>query len=277
MPRLFPDCSLWITDNRNLPPRPTGSRRYNIEGLEKERKRLRLSQKWAIELSVQGDLRFLSHHDMMRAMERLVCRAKLPLKYSQGFNPRPALSLAVPRPVGVASKADLLVLALEQDIQPETLLESFNQAAPIGLRATKAYHLEKAAPRPQSARYELPLAPERLPAVRARLDELDAQDSWPVERCSAGKDRGGRDIPSTKTQIDLRQLIRDLHLVGDCLQITLAPRGDVWARPAEVLTLLGLEGRVDLAALVRAEVAYGPPEESKKEIEPQAEGPVEPD
>jgi radical SAM-linked protein len=229
-------------------------------------------------LSVEGDLRFLSHHDMMRAMERLVCRAKLPLKYSQGFNPRPALSLAVPRPVGVASKADLLVLALEQDLQAETLLESFNQASPpTGLRATKAYRLEKAAPRAKSARYELPLAPQRLPAVRARLDELAAQDSWPVQRSSAGKDRSGRDVPSTQTQIDLRQLIRDLHLEGDCLQITLAPRGDVWARPAEVLTLLGLDGRVDLAALVRAEVDYAPPEESKKEIEPQAEGPVEPD
>ena len=236
-----------------------------------------MSQKWAIELSVEGDLRFLSHHDMMRAMERLVCRAKLPLKYSQGFNPRPALSLAVPRPVGVASKADLLVLALEQDLQAPALLESLNQTSPTGLRATKAYRLEKAAPRAKSARYELPLAPERLPAVRARLDELAAQASWPVERSSAGKDRSGRDVPSTQTQIDLRQLIRDLHLEGDYLQITLAPRGDVWARPAEVLTLLGLDGRVDLAALVRAEVDYATPEESKKEIEPQAEGPVEPD
>jgi radical SAM-linked protein len=229
-------------------------------------------------LSVEGDLRFLSHHDMMRAMERLVCRAKLPLKYSQGFNPRPALSLAVPRPVGVASKADLLVLALERDLQAETLLESFNQASPpAGLRATRAFRLEKAAPRPISARYELPLAPERLPAVRARLDELAAQTSWPVQRSSAGKDGGGRDIPSTKTQIDLRQLIRDLRLDGDCLRITLAPRGDVWARPTEVLALLGLDGRVDLAALVRAEVTYRKPDESKEKIEPQDERPVEPD
>jgi radical SAM-linked protein len=249
-----------------------------LEIPEKERKRLRLSQKWAIELSVQGDLRFLSHHDMMRAMERLVCRANLPLKYSQGFNPRPALSLAVPRPVGVASKADLLVLALEQDLQAPALLESINHASPpAGLRATRAFRLEKAAPRPKSARYELPLAPERLPAVRARLDELAAQASWPVERSSASKDRSGRDIPSTKTQIDLRQLIRDLRLDGDRLQITLTPRGDVWARPAEVLTLLGLDGRVDLAALVREEVDYASPDESKKEIEPQDERPVEPD
>jgi radical SAM-linked protein len=229
-------------------------------------------------LSVEGDLRFLSHHDMMRAMERLVCRAKLPLKYSQGFNPRPALSLAIPRPVGVASKADLLVLALEQDLQAPALLESFNRASPpTGLQATKAYRLEKAAPRARSARYELSLAPERLPAVRARLDELADQDSWPVQRSSAGKDRSGRDIPSTQTQIDLRQLIRDLRLEGDCLRITLAPRGDVWARPAEVLTLLGLDGRVDLAAVVRAEVDYAAPDESKKEIEPQDERPVQPD
>ena len=237
-----------------------------------------MPQKWAIELSVQGDLRFLSHHDMMRAMERLVRRAKLPLKYSQGFNPRPALSLAMPRPVGVASRSDLLVLTLEQDLQAETLLKSFNQASPTGLRATKAYHLEKAAPRARSARYELPLAPERLSAVRSRLDELAAQASWPVERNTAPRDSDrGREPQSTVTQIDLRQLILDLHLEGSCLQITLAPRGDVWARPAEVLALLGLDGRVDLAAVVRAEVDYTLPDESKKETQPQAERPVEPD
>ena len=236
-----------------------------------------MSQKWAIELSVQGDLRFLSHHDMMRAMERLVRRAKLPLKYSQGFNPRPALSLAMPRPVGVASRSDLLVLALEQDLQAGPLLESFNRTSPSGLRATKAFRFEKAGPRPKSARYELPLAPERLSAVRARLDELAAQAAWPLERSTAGKDRAGRDVPSTQTQIDLRQLIRDLRLEGACLRITLAPRGDVWARPAEVLALLGLDARVDLAQLVRAEVDYGWPEESVNETQPQAERPVEPD
>jgi radical SAM-linked protein len=213
---------------------------------------------------------------MMRAMERLVRRAKLPLKYSQGFNPRPALSLAMPRPVGVASRSDLLVLTLEQDLQAEMLLESFNQASPMGLRATKAYRVEKAAPRPRSARYELPLTPEQLPAVQTRLDELAAQVSWPVERSTGGKDRG-RQPQSTITQIDLRQLILDLHLEGSCLQITLAPRGDVWARPAEVLTLLGLDGRVDLATVVRAEVDYASPEESKQETVPQAERPVEPD
>jgi len=41
--------------------------------------------------------------------------------------------------------------------------------------------------------------------------------------------------------------------------------------------LLGLDGRVDLAALLRAEVAYGKPDESKDKIEPQDERPVEPD
>ena len=81
-----------------------------------------MPQKWAIELSVEGDLRFLSHHDMMRAMERLVCRAKLPLKYTQGFNPRPVLSLSLPRPVGVASRAELLVVTLEEDLDEQVLL-----------------------------------------------------------------------------------------------------------------------------------------------------------
>ena len=37
----------------------------------------------------RGDLRLVSHHDLMRCLERMLRRANLPMAYSQGFNPRP--------------------------------------------------------------------------------------------------------------------------------------------------------------------------------------------
>jgi radical SAM-linked protein len=90
---------------------------------------------------VCGDLRFASHHDMMRVVERTLLRAKLPLKYSQGFSPRAIMSLAFPRPVGVATKSDLLVLSLESAILRQELIDITNHCCPKGLTFPDAIRL----------------------------------------------------------------------------------------------------------------------------------------
>ena len=83
-------------------------------------------------LAVEGDLRFLSHRDMMRAVARALLRARLPLQYTQGFHPHPVVSLALPRPVGVSADEDLLVFSLAAPLAPEALLEAARPHAPRG-------------------------------------------------------------------------------------------------------------------------------------------------
>ena len=102
-----------------------------------------MGQRWAVCLGVDGDLRFGSHHDMMRAIERLAVRAELPLAYTQGFNPRPKLSIVCPRPVGVVSRGDLLVMALTESIDADQLCHRLRQACPPpGLDVVGARPLE---------------------------------------------------------------------------------------------------------------------------------------
>ena len=79
------------------------------------------SRAWSIRFAVEGDVRFLSHLDVLRAIERIAARAGLPLRYSRGFNPRPKFSVPHPRPVGVAARRDLLVLSLDRDLDPQVL------------------------------------------------------------------------------------------------------------------------------------------------------------
>jgi hypothetical protein len=87
--------------------------------------------------------------------------------------------------------------------------------------------------------------------------------SWPFQRRTAGKNADPTRPPATQG-IDLRQLVVGLELQGPCLQFALAPHHDAWARPGEVLALLGLDERVDLAEVVRTEVDYGLPNEPGK-------------
>ena len=62
-----------------------------------------------------GNSVWISHLDLMRVFQRGFKRAGLPLKHTQGFNPRPSVSIALPLSVGVESKCELLDFDLEGD------------------------------------------------------------------------------------------------------------------------------------------------------------------
>jgi len=67
-----------------------------------------------IKFQIGGNLRFLSHAQTLMVFQRACVRAGLKIQYSQGFNPRPRLSLPLPRPVGVASDDELLCLRVRK-------------------------------------------------------------------------------------------------------------------------------------------------------------------
>ena len=79
-------------------------------------------------------------------------------------------------------------------------------------------------------------------------------DAWPAERRVIKRRGRGK----TSRPIDLRPLVTEMRLDGATLHVTLAPVGDLWARPAELLELVGLDQRVDLARTVRTAVQYEP-------------------
>jgi len=191
---------------------------------------------------------------MMRAMERLAVRASLPLRYSQGFNPRPLLSLVCPRPVGIASRDDVLVLQLQEPVEADRILSRLNAHAPPGLEFLAAQAIPAGSDqRLRRAAYELPLPPGGLAAVSRKLDQLNASQSWPVERLTSERRHATRLRQRT---IDIRPLVSELALSGAVLRMTLAPQGDLWARPGEVLRALGMDEQLDLPRITRTEVQY---------------------
>lgn len=65
-----------------------------------------------------GDAVWMSHLDLMRLFQRAFKRAGLPLTHTQGYNPRPSVSIALPLSVGVESICELLDFDLEGDPVP---------------------------------------------------------------------------------------------------------------------------------------------------------------
>lgn len=83
-------------------------------------------------------VRFISHLDLMRCMERSFRRAGIMLSHTEGFNPHPKLSFGLPLPVGVISKACYMDAVIEDLLPMEELIQRLNKALPEGLKVFHA-------------------------------------------------------------------------------------------------------------------------------------------
>ena len=87
-----------------------------------------------LQYSKEEEVRFLSHLDLMTAMERAFRRAQLPLAFSEGFNPHPRISYASALAVGVTSEGEYLDLELEEDLAADEVLKRLQNFLPQGLK-----------------------------------------------------------------------------------------------------------------------------------------------
>lgn len=90
-------------------------------------------QKLRLQYAKRGRLRFSSHRDFQRALERAVRRAAIPMAYSAGFHPHPKISYANAAPTGTASEAEYIEISLAERREPDAIRDALNQALPDGL------------------------------------------------------------------------------------------------------------------------------------------------
>ena len=82
----------------------------------------------------------MSHLDLMRLFQRAFKRANLPLKHTQGYNPRPSVSIALPLSVGVDSVCELLDFDLDGVSVPcDEITERLNKALVSGVSVHRTY------------------------------------------------------------------------------------------------------------------------------------------
>jgi radical SAM-linked protein len=90
-------------------------------------------QRLAIRYAKRGRMRFASHRDVARAIERGVRKAGLPVAYSAGFSPHPRISYSGGAPTGSASEAEYLELAVTSQCEPGDVGRRLNAALPDGI------------------------------------------------------------------------------------------------------------------------------------------------
>src|SRR3954465_15194683 len=109
-----------------------------------------------------GHLRLLSHHDLMRCLERMLRRAAVPFKSPAGFHPTPRLVFALSLPLGVVGRDEVVELELTEPRDGNELLAPLNAQSPTGLTFTSVAAVPmKATARVHRVVYELPLPADR--------------------------------------------------------------------------------------------------------------------
>ncbi len=135
----------------------------------------------------RGRMRFASHRDIARAVERGVRRAGLPIAYSAGFTPHPKISYAGAAPTGAASEAEYLELTLTGACAVSEVRERLDAALPDGIDVIEVMQAPPSlGALPLEASLWEVVLPGVPPAEAARaVDEFLACDALEVERLTS--------------------------------------------------------------------------------------------
>ena len=180
-------------------------------------------------------MQYTGHLDLHKTWERTFRRARLPLAYSEGFNPHPKIQLGAALPLGFTSDCELVDVWLETPQDLGAARSALEAAAPPGLRLS-----------------EIREVPERDPALQTQVVAAEYRVSLPLAVDSATLDErvaallAAPEIRRTRREkdYDLRPLIESLARTasdesGHTLVMRLAAREGATGRPEEVVEALG--------------------------------------
>ncbi|HZJ57681.1 MAG TPA: TIGR03936 family radical SAM-associated protein [Clostridia bacterium] len=153
-------------------------------------------------------VKYISHLDFVRLVQRAIRRADIPVAYSQGFNPHPKLSFASALAVGTTSQGEYLDIILEKDVDPELLCKRMNEKLPAGISFEEGRVADEKLPSLMSlierAGYIITM-PEGIPwenDIPSTIDRFLMQQEILITRTTR---RGRR-------QIDIRPMIHEMDV-----------------------------------------------------------------
>lgn len=109
--------------------------------------------KFRIQFTKYGDMKYVSHLDMIRLFTRIFKRAELPLAYSAGFNPHPKMSVLLPLSVGFESDSEYLDVELSGEVSMLDCIKKLRASVPIGMEIPEICSLNETSIKPKEIRY----------------------------------------------------------------------------------------------------------------------------
>jgi len=182
----------------------------------------------------EGDLRFISHRDLVRVFERAFRRAGFELSMSEGFHPKARMSFPLALSLGIEGLDEVMEVEFRESLAAEEIGSRLRPLLPDGLVVEDIETMKIGASKRRVERvvYEIPVPKDRWQEVTEAIGRVMSQSAWQV--ASRGRDRS----------IDVMPQLAALELKDGTLRIEQIITAEASFNPRDLLIefhLVGLE------------------------------------
>lgn len=156
----------------------------------------------------EENIKFISHLDVLKTIQKNIRRAGLPVEFSQGFNPHMNTSIAQPLSVGVYSSGEYMDMVLTTEMNEQEIIDRLNKTAPSGIKYLSALAIpytpgEKKVPQAMAlidaARYTIKVRYSDVSKLEEEMSNLLESNQWNTIKKSKKGER----------EVNLRTLIKE--------------------------------------------------------------------
>ena len=192
-------------------------------------------QRIRVRFQKRGELKAISHLDLMRSFERTLRRTGMPLRMSEGFNPRPRISFPVPLGVGMEGLDEVMEFELADWMYPPEVERRLREQLPSGLELLSATVADPGkSAQGKEATYEIAPAPELAKDPRLSEESLKsilAREDIPVKRIRKHREKVA----------NVRPFVLGLTRQREKVVLRVKAGSEGSTRPEEILGALGFD------------------------------------
>ncbi|MGL4875565.1 MAG: TIGR03936 family radical SAM-associated protein [Clostridium sp.] len=166
--------------------------------------------RYLVKYTKESDIKFISHLDLLRTIQRAVRRSGLPVHYSQGFNPHMATAIAQPLSVGVYSDGEYMDLILDEEIDLEEIVNKLNESSARGVKFIKSTFIpapkqnEKKIPQAMAlidgARYIIKVKYKDMKNFDSEMKSLEEKSEWNIIKRSKRSEK----------EVDIKPMVKEM-------------------------------------------------------------------
>ena len=179
--------------------------------------------RYLIKFTKEQNIKFISHLDVLKTIQKNIRRAGLPIEFSQGFNPHMNTSIAQPLSVGVYSSGEYMDIVLVDEMDENEIISRLNESAPSGIKYISALAIpytpgEKKVPQAMAlidaARYTIKFRYSDVSNLEKEMTKLMEEKEWNTIKKSK---KGEKEVNLKNLIKELSFWVKDEYLVLNAL------------------------------------------------------------
>jgi radical SAM-linked protein len=174
-----------------------------------------------------AEARYFGHLELVNIFQRALKRAKIAVRFSEGFHPKPKISFDDPLPVGIESQQEQFVITVADTVRPPDVKTALNAQLPAGLEIVHCQLAPKKAPASLRKRSRYRVALQGALFDKTRLKAFNERSDFYITLTH----RKGK-----LKKIDLKDIVINSELLDSShLELTLQSEPGKTVRPFDVL------------------------------------------